>query len=147
MIANLMPHHTLAHFVKKQRKTSQRYQGKPLAIISTASQLFGYGSVLKDDLHLLDRMPRSEKEIRRLLALYLVDLTVSHERINRWKAQHFKRADVIKELRQYTAQRCNCSPKKAYEYMRDQSKISDECYFMITFQNLHDLYMFIKTVE
>ncbi len=145
--ANLVPHSKLAHFVKKQKKTSDRYKNKPLTFISKASWVLGYGSVEKDDLYLLDRMPKFESEINKLIELYPVDVTFSHDRIKRWKQNGYKRSAVIKELKAYTAQECNCAPSDAYKSMRDAAKIDDQRYFKIVLQNLHDLYMFIKTVE
>lgn len=145
--ANLVPHNKLAHFVKKQKKTSDRYKNKPLALISKASWMLGYGSVEKDDLYLLDRMPKSESEINKLIELYPIDETFSHERIRRWKQKEYKRSAVIKELKAYTAEQCNCNPSDAYRSMRDSAKIDDQHYFKIVLQNLHDLYIFTKTIE
>lgn len=145
--ANLVPHNKFARFVKKQKKTSERYKNKPLTIISKASWVLGYGSVEKDDLYLLDRMPKNEYEINKLIELYPVDEDFSRERLARWKQQGFKRAAVIKELKTYTAQQCHCVKDQAYKSMRDRTKIDDQEYFKIVLQNLHDLYMFIKKVE
>ena len=145
--ANLVSHPKLAQFIKKQKKTSSRYKDKPLALISSASKLLGYGSISKDDLYLLDRMPKNEHEIKKLIEQFPVDEAVTQERLQRWKQQHYKRADVIKELRRYTAQQCGCPDKQAYAWMRDRLKVDDHCYFSISMQNLHDLYMFKKTIE
>jgi len=145
--ANIVSHPKLAQFIKKQKKTSNRYKDKPLALISSASKLLGYGSISKDDLYLLDRMPKNEHDIKKLIEQFPVDEAVTQERLRRWKQEHYKRADVIKELRRYTAQQCGCSAKQAYAWMRDRSKVDDHCYFATSMQNLHDLYMFKKTIE
>lgn len=147
LIANLVPQQKLIRFIKKQRKTSQRYKDKPLAIISGASKLLGYGSITKDDLYLLDRMPKMEYELKKLIDLYPVNTTISYDRVHRWRIKHFKRSDVIKELRQFTAEQCGCHVNQAYAHMRDRTKIDNDSYFSIVIQNLHDLYLFIKTIE